>query len=64
LVLVEMCNGVANWYRVDGGLSIVELQDRYAALARRLVGAGTRKRVTMLPDLVPTRLASEPDANA
>ena len=65
LVLVEMCNGVANWYRVDGGLSIVELQDRYAALARRVVGAGSRKRVAMLVDLVPTRLASEPsDAGA
>lgn len=60
LVLVEMCNGVANWYRVDGGLSIVELQDRYAALARRVVGARSTKRVAMLADLIPTRLASEP----
>ena len=60
LVLVEMCNGVANWYRVDGGLAIVELQDRYAALARRVVGARSTKRVAMLADLIPTRLASEP----
>ena len=60
LVLVEMCNGVANWYRVDGGLSIVELQDRYAALARRVVGARSTTRVAMLADLIPTRLASEP----
>jgi TetR/AcrR family transcriptional regulator, cholesterol catabolism regulator len=60
LVLVEMCNGVANWYRVDGGLSVVKLQDRYASLARRVVGVSSRKRVSMLADLTPARLASEP----
>lgn len=60
LVLLEMCNSVANWYRPDGTLSVVELQDRYAQLARRLVGATSRKQVPVWPDSIAVRLASEP----
>lgn len=60
LVLVEMCNGVANWYRPDGDLSVGELQDRYAKLARRIVGAGTRRRVPLWAQTHAARLPSEP----
>lgn len=60
LVLIEMCNSVANWYRPDGKLTVVELQDRYAQLARRLVGATSRKQVPVGSESSAARLASEP----
>jgi AcrR family transcriptional regulator len=60
LVLIEMCNSVANWYRPDGTLTIVELQDRYAQLARRLVGATSRRQVPVGAESSAARLASEP----
>jgi TetR/AcrR family transcriptional regulator, cholesterol catabolism regulator len=60
LALIEMCNSVANWYRPDGSLTVVELQERYAQLARRLVGATTRQQVPVGPDSIAVRLASEP----
>lgn len=37
--LLEMCTGVAHWYRVDGALSLDALAEAHAALAHRLVGA-------------------------
>ncbi len=60
LVLIEMCNSVANWYRPDGKLTVVELQDRYSQLARRLVGATGRKQVPVGAGSRAMRLASEP----
>lgn len=36
--LLEMCTGVAHWYRADGALSLDELAEAHAALALRLVG--------------------------
>lgn len=60
LVLIEMCNSVANWYRPDGKLTVAELQDRYAQLARRLVGATSRRQVPVGPESASARLASEP----
>jgi TetR/AcrR family transcriptional regulator, cholesterol catabolism regulator len=61
LALIDMCNGVANWYHPGGRLSVGSLQLRLAALATRMVGS----------PLVPTRaeariavavLSCEPDA--
>lgn len=36
--IVTMCTGVAQWYRVGGGLSPTELADRYVLLSRRALG--------------------------
>lgn len=37
--LLEMCSGVAHWYRPDGALGLEDIADQYAVLARRLLGA-------------------------
>jgi AcrR family transcriptional regulator len=60
LALVEMCNGVALWYRPDGRLSVPELQERFVELACRLAGARIVPRAEYGPGIVPLRLASEP----
>lgn len=60
LALIEMCNSVANWYRPTGDLRVVDIQDRYASLARRMVGATRRLHVAVDPDMVAVTLASEP----
>lgn len=38
LALLEMCNGVAHWYRPDGRLSVEDVQRRFVELAARVVG--------------------------
>ncbi|TMR00536.1 TetR/AcrR family transcriptional regulator [Actinomadura soli] len=60
LALLEMCNGVAIWYRGDGRLSVAELQDRFVELACRMVGARLISREEYGPQLTTVRLASEP----
>lgn len=37
--ITTMCTGVAQWYRVDGGLTPEELADRYGRLCRMTAGA-------------------------
>jgi AcrR family transcriptional regulator len=39
LALLEMCTGVARWYRPDGEMSVREISVRYADMALSLVGA-------------------------
>lgn len=39
LALLEMCNGVAHWYRPGGRLGVEDLQRRFVELGARLVGA-------------------------
>ena len=39
LALLEMCNGVAHWYRPEGRLSCEDVQARFMEFAGRLVGA-------------------------
>jgi AcrR family transcriptional regulator len=60
LALLEMCNGVANWYRPGGRLSVPELQDSFAELSCRLVGSRVVHREEYRPEVVIARLASEP----
>ncbi|MBC9733892.1 TetR/AcrR family transcriptional regulator [Nocardioides marmotae] len=36
--LLEMCSGVARWYDAAGPISLEELADLYAAMARQLLG--------------------------
>jgi TetR/AcrR family transcriptional regulator, cholesterol catabolism regulator len=63
LALVEMCNGVALWYRPDGRLSVAELQDRFVELAGRLAGSRIVGRAEYGPPVTPLRLDSEPPAH-
>jgi TetR/AcrR family transcriptional regulator, cholesterol catabolism regulator len=63
LALVEMCNGVALWYRPDGRLSVAELQDRFVELAGRLAGSRIVGRDEYGPPVTPLRLDSEPPAH-
>jgi AcrR family transcriptional regulator len=60
LALIEMCNGVALWYRPDGRLSVPELQDRFVELACRLAGSRIVRRDEYGPPVTPLRLDSEP----
>ncbi|MGW0484189.1 TetR/AcrR family transcriptional regulator [Nonomuraea sp. NPDC003214] len=62
LALLEMCNGVANWYRPDGRLGVAELQDQFVELACRLMGAPVRRPGDPGELPAPVRLASEPVA--
>ncbi|MCA1781969.1 MAG: TetR/AcrR family transcriptional regulator [Dermatophilaceae bacterium] len=59
LALLEMCNGVAHWYRPDGRLSCVEVQERFVEFAGRLVGCDLLARL-QAPFPEPVRLAIEP----
>ena len=60
LALVEMCNGVALWYRPDGRLSVAELQDRFVELACRLAGSRIVRREEYGPEITTMLLDSEP----
>ena len=59
LALLDMCNGVANWYLPGGRLSVARLQLRFAELACRMVGVtASSLRDDAAVDIV--RLACEP----
>lgn len=62
LALLEMCSGVAHWYRPDGRLSCVEVQERFVEFAARLVGCDPLARPEV-PFPEPVRLAIEPVAD-
>lgn len=62
LALLEMCNGVANWYRPDGRLGVAAVQDRFVELASRAVGAEPLSAADVGPREKPVRLISEPTA--
>jgi hypothetical protein len=59
LALLDMCNGVANWYRPGGRLSISRLQLRFAELACRMVGV-TALSLREDAAVQTVRLACEP----
>jgi len=59
LALLDMCNGVANWYRPGGRLSIGRLQLRFAELACRMVGV-TALSLREDAAVQTVRLACEP----
>lgn len=60
MALLEMCNGVSNWYRPGGRLSVPEIQDRFADLATRLVGCPSVPPAESGTGLRVPRLDSEP----
>ncbi|MBF4162744.1 TetR/AcrR family transcriptional regulator [Nocardioides acrostichi] len=62
LALLEMCNGVAHWYRPDGRLTVRQVQQRFVELGCRLLGVGDLPRAADLgPPPRVVRLACEPD---
>lgn len=58
--LLEMCNGVSNWYRTGGRLSVPDLQDRFVELACRLAGTPSVRRADCGPEVAVPRLDTEP----
>jgi TetR/AcrR family transcriptional regulator, cholesterol catabolism regulator len=60
LALLEMCNGVANWYRPDGRVDLDTLRDRLVEFTCRLVGAPVLRREELGAPNPPVRLPSEP----
>jgi AcrR family transcriptional regulator len=63
LALLEMCNGVAYWYRPDGRVGVEELQERFVEFACRLIGAPVLRHDELGPPNPPPRLAGEPPAD-
>lgn len=58
LALLEMCNGVTNWYSAAGPLSLEEIAVRYAELALDLAGANRRgRRITVASLKIPAAAA-------
>jgi AcrR family transcriptional regulator len=49
LALLDMCNGIANWYAPTGRTSVAGLQSRYVGLACRIVGMPTPDVVAPIP---------------
>jgi TetR/AcrR family transcriptional regulator, cholesterol catabolism regulator len=63
LALLEMCNGVAHWYRADGRLTCAEVQTQFTMFAGRLVGCDpTNWPHIVMPE--PVQLAIEPRASS
>jgi AcrR family transcriptional regulator len=60
LALIEMCNGVANWYRPDGRLAVPDLVDRFADLTCRVVASRPLTRAETAPDVPVPHLDCEP----
>jgi TetR/AcrR family transcriptional regulator, cholesterol catabolism regulator len=58
--VLEMCNGVANWYRAGGRLSVPELQDRFVELTCRMTGTKALPRADCGPEIEIPLLDSEP----
>ncbi len=60
LAILEMCNGVAHWYRPDGRLGVEEVQRRFVEFGIRMIGADPT-RVTEFGHLPePIKLDIEP----
>jgi AcrR family transcriptional regulator len=62
LALVEMCNGVVNWYRPDGRMSVTEIQDHFVELACGLTGSRRAKPDECGEEVSVPRFSFEPDS--
>nr|WP_253720342.1 TetR/AcrR family transcriptional regulator [Brevibacterium renqingii] len=60
LAVIEMCNGVANWFHADGPLTIIEIQERFVDLAGRMVGADRLSDQLSEGQVTPVQLEVEP----
>ncbi len=63
LALLDMCSGVAAWYRQSGPAGIKEIQLQFAELALRLVGAELPADLPAWVDIDVPHLSSEPLAD-
>jgi TetR/AcrR family transcriptional regulator, cholesterol catabolism regulator len=61
LALLETCNGVVNWYKPGGRLSLTEIQDHFVLLACRLAGARLVNRAECGDDVIVPRFSFEPE---
>lgn len=53
LGLLEMCNGVARWFKDDGPLRIWEIEDYFATFALSMVNAQNSERPLCVDDVTP-----------
>jgi AcrR family transcriptional regulator len=60
LAILEMCNGVANWYQPTGELSVAQIQQRFVEYAGRLVGIDGLERRVDVHEYPPLLLPTEP----
>jgi AcrR family transcriptional regulator len=60
LAVIEMCNGVANWFHADGPLTIIEIQERFVNLAGRMVGVDRLSDQLSEGHVTPVKLDVEP----
>lgn len=60
LAIIEMCNGVANWFHADGPLTIVEIQDRFVNLAGRMIGVDRLSEQLSEGQIKPEKIDVEP----
>ena len=51
LALLEMCNGVARWYKDDGPMAVAEICDHFATLALSMVNAQRDGRPLRIADV-------------
>lgn len=62
LAILEMCNGVANWYQPVGRLTVSDVQNRFVEFGCRIVGVEPVTVQDLGAIQKPVRLPSEPDA--
>ncbi|MFF2108570.1 TetR/AcrR family transcriptional regulator [Rhodococcus koreensis] len=60
LAMLEMCNGVAHWFRPHGRLSVEEVQARFVEFGCRMVGADAAAHHDLGDLTPPIRLEIEP----
>lgn len=60
LGMLEMCNGVAHWYRPDGPMDMAELQATFVQLVLAMAGFAEPARHTADPPVELARLECEP----
>lgn len=61
LAILEMCNGVAHWYRPDGRLGVEEVQRRFVEFGIRMIGAELTKLTEFGDFAEPIKLDVEPE---
>jgi TetR/AcrR family transcriptional regulator, cholesterol catabolism regulator len=61
LAVLETCNGVVNWFKPGGRLSVAEIQEYFVQLACRMAGARLVAPAECGPDVAVPRFSFEPD---
>ena len=60
LAILEMCNGVAHWFRPSGRLNVQQVQARFVEFGCRMVGADASAHHDLTELTAPIRLEIEP----